>query len=1138
MKRSDDLLLLSASDLVGHLNCSNLTEFDLRVANGTLPKPDHFDPLLDILRERGFQHEQSYIKFLKESGFEVCLIDSEGINDLSIADTTRAMQAGHDIIVQAAFRSGCWQGRADVLRKVSKPSKLGDWSYEIIDTKLARETKAGTVIQLCMYSDLLCQVQGCAPEYFYVVSPWTNFEPEQFRFDDYAAYYRSVKVAVEKAIEEGADDTDYPDPRQHCDVCRWQENCDKQRRSDDHLCLVADISKNQINELRNNGISTVQELACMPVPIPFIPVKGAPASYAKIQRQAAIQVKAREEGSLKYDLRDIHEGTGLAALPSPSLGDVFFDIEGDPFVGEQGLEYLFGYCFLAEDGTYTYQADWAFDRAEEKAVFEKFVDFIFDRLKIYPDMHIYHYAPYEPGTLKRLMGRYATREHEIDNLLRGQRFVDLLNVVRHAMHASVESYSLKRLEGFFDFDRQVSLHDANVALTSISSSIELNAVPTIDDEAKSTVETYNKDDCLSAAALRDWLEAIRSDLIQQGKDIPRPIKVEIQQEELDEKALKVRELIARLTHDVPVDERDRSAEQHARWVLAYILEWHRRELKATWWEYFRLRDLTADDLINEKSALGRLEFIGTVDQTKTGIPTHRYRFEQQDTDLRGDEDLRQDGGDKIGTAVSVCTEERTIDIKKTKATADVHPNAVFKHKVIGNDEQEASLFRLGEYVAEHGIEGSGHFGCARALLMRLPPLGDGQDLLKGYQTVLEASLNVVQNLREGVLPIQGPPGTGKSFTGAHMICALVKAGKRVGVCSNSHKVIRNLLDKVIEVSDELSLDLQCIQKPNVKEDDQYKIKFTAKNDDLLQEITSGSSQVAGATSFFWAREEAQGTIDVLFVDEAAQMSLANVLAIAPAADSLVMLGDPQQLDQPTQGSHPEGTEVSALEHIIGDALTITKEQGLFLNETWRMAPAICEFDSELFYESKLVSVGACAKQVIQSDGKINDSGLYYVPVTHTGNTSSSVEEAEVVKRVVEQIIADDSQWINRNGEVASITLDDILIITPYNAQVFEIQQMLPMARVGTVDKFQGQEAPIAIYSMATSSHSDAPRGMEFLYSSNRFNVAVSRAKCSAILIASPMIFEAECRTARQMQLANAFCRYMERAQTLEIDTCA
>ena len=273
---------------------------------------------------------------------------------------------------------------------------------------------------------------------------------------------------------------------------------------------------------------------------------------------------------------------------------------------------------------------------------------------------------------------------------------------------------------------------------------------------------------------------------------------------------------------------------------------------------------------------------------------------------------------------------------------------------------------------------------------------------------------------------------------------------------------------------------------------------------------------------------------MLFVDEAAQMSLANVLAVSQAANTVVLIGDPQQLDQPMQGSHPDGTNVSALDHVLAGKQTIRPEQGLFLEETWRLHPDICNYTSELFYEGKLKAKKDLKQQVVHASGPINGAGLYYLPVEHEGNQNCSPEEALAIEALVKRLLNSDATWVDRDGSKRPVTLDNILIITPYNAQVFEIQRLLAGARVGTVDKFQGQEAPIAIYSTATSSHKDAPRGMEFLYSLNRLNVATSRAKCLSIMVSSPQVFEAECRTPRQIQLANAFCRYLELAEEIKL----
>lgn len=235
-----------------------------------------------------------------------------------------------------------------------------------------------------------------------------------------------------------------------------------------------------------------------------------------------------------------------------------------------------------------------------------------------------------------------------------------------------------------------------------------------------------------------------------------------------------------------------------------------------------------------------------------------------------------------------------------------------------------------------------------------------------------------------------------------------------------------------------------------------------------------------------------------------------------------------------QGSHPDGADVSALNHILDGHHTIPPDKGLFLAETWRLHPDICVFTSELFYDGKLKSRDGLEGIGIKGCTALPQPGLYLLGVPHSGNQNNSPEEALAVQRLVNGILADSPTWVDRQGMERALTLDDIVIITPYNAQVFEIQKLLPGARVGTVDKFQGQEAPIAIYSTATSTHADAPRGMEFLYSLNRLNVATSRAKCASILVASPQVFDAECRTPRQIQLANAFCRYLELARLLEV----
>jgi hypothetical protein len=542
--------------------------------------------------------------------------------------------------------------------------------------------------------------------------------------------------------------------------------------------------------------------------------------------------------------------------------------------------------------------------------------------------------------------------------------------------------------------------------------------------------------------------------------------------------------------------------------------------------------LSADELLDERAGLAGLRFVG-VRPDNGRMPVHRYTFLPQETEIRGDKDLDlyNVGGVILGSVKAISLDELWIDIKKRKDSVDIHPEAVFAYKDIKTKVLAEALMRIGEHVAHNGIVGEGRYRTARDLLMREAPRIRGEPVRSPDETPLEAALRIARRVEGGVLPIQGPPGAGKTHIGARMICELVTAGLKVGITANSHKVIRNLLDEVVKAADEHSIDLRCIEKVKYKEDDTPRLQFTTDNAELLTAIRT-SCHVAAGTAWLWAREDAFEAVDVLFVDEAAQMSLANVLAISQAAKTMVLLGDPRQLQQPSQGSHPEGTDASALDHILGGQQTLATNRGLFLEETWRLHPDICAFTSELFYESRLKSHRGLELQEIRSSGRLKGTGLRLVPVIHEGNRSASPEEADQVRDIVMNFLNSGTTWVDRSGVERPLVLDDILVIAPYNAQVFELLERLPGARVGTVDKFQGQEAPIVIYSITTSSQADAPRGMEFLYSPNRFNVATSRAKCLCVVVGSPSVFEAECRTPRQMQMANVFCRYLELANVI------
>ena len=1038
MKKDVGRILLSASDLVGHLNCHYLTGRDYAVVTGNLKPPKEDDAFLDALRQRGDRHEKRYVEFLKQNGRIVSTVEGDRINEQTVSETIRLMKAGADIIFQAAFIHGSFAGRPDILRKIDAPSAVGDWSYEVIDTKLASETKAGTILQLSLYAEFVASVQERLPEYLYVVPPTHDFKENRYRTDNYAAYFRKIKGSLEKAVVDGHFEALYPEPAPHCEVCRWQMHCEQKRHADDHLSIVAGLSKSQASELEAQDVKTVEKLAEVPLPLKWRPKKGSSDGIVKIREQARIQVQGRKLGATIYETLSVEPTFGLCRLPQPSEGDIFFDLEGDPFVDGGGLEYLFGYCFKDKDGSVQYVSDWAFNRHSEKKVFENFIDFVIERRNQYPDFHIYHFAPYEPAAIKRMMGRYTSREIEIDELLRGQKFIDLLAVSRQAIRASVESYSIKKLEPIYQFIREQELREAGRIRANMEFLLEIEDIDSISEEHMAIVEAYNRDDCVSTLHLRDWLEKVREDLLKHGKTIERPIPAAYQASEgATEIQIRNQELISRLLADIPIDEHERSSEQHAKWLIANMIDWHQRENKSSYWEKFRLEALTIDELFEERGAIAGLTFLKSVSEGK-GLPIHRYAFTPQETDIREGDDVLGVGNISFGSVVDISTEESWVDIKKKKNSVDMHPLGLYRSaEIFLKKDQQAALFRIAADIADNGIFDRRTHPVAKSLLTREAPLNEGMALRDQGERAVDAACRLVKMISGRVLAIQGPPGAGKTFTAAHMICDLVKEGKKVGVTANSHKVIRNVLDEVIKTAVEKGIWLTCIQKPKSGEPlpkDEEHLKFADKNIKIFERLAN-DCQVAGGTSWLWAPADAKDVVDVLFVDEAAQMSLADVLAVSQCAKSMVLLGDPQQLEQPIKGIHPEGAGASALDHVRAGRETIGDDQGIFLEKTYRLNPLISRFTSELFYEKRLDAVDGLEKQIIDGKTRISGAGLRYLSVHHESNQNVSNEEVDVVVSLVEECLNAKLNYCTRDNKVLPITSEEILIVAPYNAQV-------------------------------------------------------------------------------------------------------
>ena len=1171
MQIIDGKPVFSATDLVGYLACEHLTALERAALDDPALKPMRVDRELDLIRRHGDLHEARYLADLETSGRTVVRIDKaldgeERLDrlDRQVTETIAAMSAGTDVIYQATFFDGRWLGYADFLLRVeaTEPegaSVWGPWHYEVADTKLARHVKASAVLQVCSYVDQLTRLQGPQPRNLRIVLGGSAREEAVLRVDDYMAYYRAAKRRFEEAFALPSGET-YPEPVDHCAVCRWWQGCVDRRRTDDHLSLVAGISSSQRRALVGRGIDTVTKLANAPLSFdPPLDGAGA-ASLARVREQARIQVEGRPIAPrLLYELLEpVEPERGLATLPEPDAGDLFLDLEGDPYAFDDGLDYLFGLL----DVDSRFEPIWARDPdrpaeitpAGEKAAFEQVVDRMIERLEAYPGMHVYHYAQYEPTALKRLMGRHATREEEVDRLLRGGILVDLYRAVRQGLRASVESYSIKVIEPLYDFERQIPLKDASSSIVAFEEWLQLADTDRPSSDILDEIAAYNRDDVVSTLRLRDWLEGRREELEARGIDVPRPVAPSPEPtESISEQAARVEAVASRLTAGVSADPNARTGDEHAAWLLAQLLPWHRREQKATYWEFFHRIGLGVDELVDDAGSLGRLEPVGPIGEPwRKGTrgkwrQDWRYTIPPQEHDIGSrsglyDPALQQEHPDemrawKLGAELRSIDETGSVVLAWPASEEPRHPAAIVPLNVIGDPDHRASLLRLGEWVADHGIDADApEWRAARDLLLRRPPRcgqDAGIDLREPGEAGVQAACRLGLSLADGTLAIQGPPGSGKTYTGARMVVQLLRAGKRVGLTAMSHKVIGNLLREVLKAADEFGdVGIRAARKvPEEGNDiDDPRLEVTDSNADIRAGLASGDLNLVAGTSWLWVPSSSDGLLDVLVVDEAGQMSLANVVAMGACTRSIVLLGDPQQLDQPLQGVHPPGADRSALGHLLADHDTMPPSLGLFLDDTWRLHPDITAFTSAAFYEGRLDSRPDLERQRLIGPEPIGGAGVRLVASVHEGADNASPEEAHQVVEIVRGLVESGSTWITREGEERPVRWEDVLVVAPYNAQVGEIQRLLPAeARVGTVDKFQGQEAPISIYSMTTSSPEDAPRGMDFLYSRNRLNVATSRAQCVTVVVASPDLLRVRARTPEQMRLANALCQFAELA---------
>lgn len=1119
MQRIGPDLFFSPSDLNHFVECEHLTALDLLAVDGRGVAKEK-DPQAEIIRAKGLEHEQAWLQRLRDEGKQILSIAAaEGIDwQNEAARTEEAMRSGAEVIYQGVFLDAPWRGIADFLLRVDTPSRLGAWSYEASDTKLARHPKPYFILQLCWYSEQLERLQGTPPRHMHVVLG--SGETVSYAME-FLAYYRAVRARFMRALGEHRET--YPSPVGHCHVCGYASHCEEQREADDHLSLVAGLRTSQAERLRDLGVTTVEQLGALD---PTTPTGIMPQALDRLVRQARLQVQARSTGH-RYELLAPEMKRGFGLLPASSPGDVFFDIEGYPFFEPSGgLEYLWGMS-IAEAGVWRFQSFECVDRAGEKRAFEAFIDFVQARLETYPDLHVYHYAAYETSAVKRLMGEHATREAEVDDLLRRGVFIDLYQVVRQAMQISYDSYSLKKVREFF----MTGAGEGAVTEGGASILEFLRFLETGDEAILAAIRDYNEEDCESTRQLRDWLLGRKAEAERQfGVPIPwwtKPSGADKAPEDRDENR-DLRDRLARVAESVSVTDADRAA---AAALLVHLVDYHRREAKPGWWAFFDRLKKSLDELREDTEAIAYITpMADDVPRVEKKSLIHTLDFLEQEFKLRdGARVCETVEGKGAGDIVSIDLAGR-LELKRGPGLVKVAiPAAIMAEGPVPTQAQRASLVRVAEaLVTDEARDLVGGERVARDLLSRRPPRFTGRDVGSRIQTMnLVEQQALVAALDGSYLFIQGPPGSGKTYTGARLIVALIQQGKRIAVTATSHKAIHNLLDEVVSAAAKAGVTLTGLKKSSGGDESLYGGKgFETTDNNAVCAATD--AQIVAGTSWLFAREEMEGLFDYLFVDEAGQVSVADVVAMSPCARNVVLLGDPQQLPHVTQGLHPGGAGLSVLEHLLDGHGTVPPDRGLFLEETWRMHPDVCSYISALAYDGRLRSEAGCARQEIHAAG-LSGTGLRYLPIAHSGNSQQSIEEAAVIGEEVRRLLATGT-FTDRHGVRRPLTPADILVVAPYNMQVRCLLQSLPAGvEAGTVDKFQGREAPVVVFSMASSSGEEIPRGLEFLFSRNRLNVAISRAKAQAVLVCSPRLLETRCRTVEEMRLVNGLAQFVESA---------
>jgi uncharacterized protein len=1111
--------LITPSKITAWLECGHFLSLRNQADSGALTvEPRPMGSLAELLIEKGSTHERDCLLSLENEGRSVYQVPGRNPDETFVQWVARIgnpMESGVDVIYQMPFVHEGIRGIADFLVRVDSPDD-GFYEYEPVDAKLTRtEGKPGHVLQLCFYADALEALTGRPPRDMHL---WLGSgDQESLRVEEFRPYWRRLRGQLAHLLNVDLIEGTRPVPCTHCDYCEFNEICETRWRGEDSLVYVANIRPPDRVALEAAGVRTVVELSTRRDVVPDLRLEN----LDRLSRQASLQVASRTHPldppvfELVAATDDPVYGHGFDLLPAPDAGDVFFDFEGHPFWSAQhDLFFLSGLYYQDQAGQWVYDARWAHDLEAQASMVKELVEFLERRRQAFPMMHVYHYNHTERSALERLT-RGTKSEVLLTTLVDTGLFVDLFVIARNAIQVGTESYGLKYLERLSGFERRGGIEQGAGAVVEYDHYMKSLDATLLEDIAR-----YNEDDVAATMALRDWLVQHRPDEIEWREAV----------QEEEEQLLDTDELVERLRQ---------FGEESPEHLLGDLLNYWRRERSADTEPKFAQAASEFSALYDDPKFIANLHFEGFEDVISRGVEVKNalFTWPEQPVDAviaKKKRVLYTGVGVERGYGylpeIDLGTRQLKMRWKERDEESGSVPSVMTLDDYIGPQEKSGVLFHLAEQVVNN-VDGDLPSRVSLELLARnRPRFLEGCGPANGlFSDDLDDMLSWVGDLDESYVAVQGPPGTGKTYSGSHIIYHLIKSGKRVGITAMSHAAIDNLFHAAYDVfaqKGELHLLKAHRRGTKPKTGALDGVRYASGGTDA----ESTTYNLVAGTTWLWARPGLRAfPVDVLIVDEAGQLALADAIASANGARNLILLGDPLQLPQVAQAEHPDGSGASVLEHILRDHATLPTTSGVFISETRRMHPDVCQFISTQIYEGRLSSHVSCEQQSTEFG-----TGLRWLEAVHEQRSTESVEEADIVVAQVTAMIG--TSWVNQHGQRSPLRAQDFMVVAPYNDQVdllrarFDAEPGLGDVQVGTVDKFQGREAPVVFFTMTTSTSDDMPRGPEFLFSRNRLNVAVSRARCLAFLVCTEALLNSRARTIDEMRLIGTLSAFVEYAR--------